>query len=103
MAYHAVVGMEVGDLQVDIDTIHPLMVVGEEVVAGLWIEDLMGLGLGLGHSKAKGYPEIMLTYVQGKEIGSAQIPRKSTIFFFFIHSFMFVWLCNVISICIFLN
>ena len=85
VAYRVVVGMAVGDLQVDIETIRPLMAVGEEVGAGLWIEDLMGLGLVLGHSEAKGYQEIILTYVQGKEIGSAQIPCKSTIFFLFIH------------------
>ena len=87
-AYHVVVGMAVGDLQVDIETIRPLMAVGEEAGAGLWIEDLMGLGLVLGHSEAKGYQEIILTYVRGKEIGSAQIPCKSTIF-----SFLFIRLC----------
>lgn len=52
-AYHVVVDLAVGDLLVDIETIRPLMAVEEDVVAGLLIEDLMGL-VCLDHSGMTG-------------------------------------------------
>lgn len=79
-AYHVVVDLVVGDLLVDIETIRPLMAVEEDVAAGFQIEDLTGLDLVLDHSEMMGYLEIILMYVQEKEIGCALIPRKFTIF-----------------------
>ncbi|KAE9464468.1 hypothetical protein C3L33_03626, partial [Rhododendron williamsianum] len=78
-AYHVVVDLVVGDLLVDIETIHPLMAVEEDVAAGFQIEDLMGLDLLLDHSEMMGYLEIILMYVQEKEIGCALI-RVSSLF-----------------------
>lgn len=77
-AYHVVVDLAVGDLLVDIETIRPLMAVEEDVVAGLLIEDLMGLDLVLDHSGMTGYLEIILMYAQEKEIGCALIPHVTT-------------------------
>lgn len=73
VAYHVVVDLVAVEILVDIEAIHPLLVVGEKL-AGLCAEVLMDLVMVQGKLEEKVFLEVIQMYGQEMVIGCARIP-----------------------------
>lgn len=77
VAHHVVVDLAEGNIQADIETIHPLTVV-EEKLAGFWAKVLIDLVMVQGKLEAKVYLEVTQMYGQEMVIGCAWIHYVTT-------------------------
>lgn len=73
VAHHVVMDLVAVEILVDIETIHPLMVVGD-TLAGLWAEVMMDLVMVHGKLEEKVCLEAIQMYGQEMVIGCARIP-----------------------------